>query len=488
MRGIRLLATQVAVWIVEPCADAYLPPSAASSWASPWFHRCPSSRVEAAATSTSWANASAGVQDSRGLHEGLPSHLVDTPASRDLLQLVATLREDEASRRERKKNGDMFHDLRCIDGLLPILKPRGITSADVCRVVRHILKTPYPRFSERASAHETEPLRLPDKPSYGECLHGTNFQTPELQQRQKLRVGHGGTLDPPASGVLVLGVGRGTAHLKGLLDGRQSATIGAAQARPHERESVEGAQDGVHTPDSAISIDLFPAASVQYICSAVSPFGVLPLAVATVRCGVAASKGLDGNLRTMCADSSCWCLKGKKVREVPWETVSFERLEQVIGRFNGLSYLQQPPLFSAKRIRGRHSYELAREGTAYTPADRPPASLVSIDQIKILRRAEVLLVVLGCLLCAISSLFQLPDFEFAVRCSKGTYIRQLAADIAAELGTVGHLQMLVRTRQGCFVLDDCVPLEGLSLDGVLKALRPLTDREDSHAHTGKLRG
>ncbi|XP_026191604.1 uncharacterized protein LOC34619602 [Cyclospora cayetanensis] len=382
MRGIRLLATQVAVWIVEPCADAYLPPSAASSWASPWFHRCPSSRVEAAATSTSWANASAGVQDSRGLHEGLPSHLVDTPASRDLLQLVATLREDEASRRERKKNGDMFHDLRCIDGLLPILKPRGITSADVCRVVRHILKTPYPRFSERASAHETEPLRLPDKPSYGECLHGTNFQTPELQQRQKLRVGHGGTLDPPASGKAPASYASPSLPLP-------------ASVRPRASRVIQGC-----ACQNALLV--FPPAAVLFILPPPVTLGSFPIGffsgvlVLGVGRGTAHLKGLlDGpkeyvarvrlGIETDTLDAA-----GKKVREVPWETVSFERLEQVIGRFNGLSYLQQPPLFSAKRIRGRHSYELAREGTAYTPADRPPASLVSIDQIKILRRAEVL--------------------------------------------------------------------------------------------------
>ena len=57
-----------------------------------------------------------------------------------------------------------------------------------------------------------------------------------------------------------------------------------------------------------------------------------------------------------------------------------------------------------------------------------------------------------------------------VTCSKGTYIRALARDIAAALGTVGHLAELTRTRVGPFCLGDALPLDDLETRGVASAL------------------
>ena len=54
-----------------------------------------------------------------------------------------------------------------------------------------------------------------------------------------------------------------------------------------------------------------------------------------------------------------------------------------------------------------------------------------------------------------------------VTCSKGTYIRSLARDIAEALGTVGHLAHLVRTRVGPFTLHSAVPLESLDITRAL---------------------
>jgi tRNA pseudouridine55 synthase len=51
------------------------------------------------------------------------------------------------------------------------------------------------------------------------------------------------------------------------------------------------------------------------------------------------------------------------------------------------------------------------------------------------------------------------EFDIDVRCSKGTYIRSLAVDIAVALGTVGHLASLRRTMTGGFRLNDAKPLD-----------------------------
>ena len=55
-----------------------------------------------------------------------------------------------------------------------------------------------------------------------------------------------------------------------------------------------------------------------------------------------------------------------------------------------------------------------------------------------------------------------PVITFDVTCSKGTYVRVLGTDIAAKLGTVGHLTALTRTRVGSFHIDDAMTIEELS--------------------------
>jgi tRNA pseudouridine55 synthase len=60
----------------------------------------------------------------------------------------------------------------------------------------------------------------------------------------------------------------------------------------------------------------------------------------------------------------------------------------------------------------------------------------------------------------------------SVRCSKGTYIRSLARDVARALGTVGHLSSLRRTEFGHFVISNAVPLDAVSTDAQLAITSP----------------
>lgn len=63
-----------------------------------------------------------------------------------------------------------------------------------------------------------------------------------------------------------------------------------------------------------------------------------------------------------------------------------------------------------------------------------------------------------------SSIFHLPQVTLRVTCSKGTYIRSLARDIGEALGCGAYLSGLTRTRSGDFSLDDAVPLADLTRD------------------------
>ena len=116
---------------------------------------------------------------------------------------------------------------------------------------------------------------------------------------------------------------------------------------------------------------------------------------------------------------------------------SMADLESVLKRFAG-PILQIPPAFSALKYRGRAYYDYARAGIDVPRVPRP----VEIAAIE---------------LCDWSP----PSAVLRVACGKGTYIRVLAEDIAAALGSCAHLCALRRTASGPFSLADAVTLEAL---------------------------
>lgn len=117
--------------------------------------------------------------------------------------------------------------------------------------------------------------------------------------------------------------------------------------------------------------------------------------------------------------------------------VDEDRLQAVLAKFRG-PIEQVPPMYSALKKEGRPLYELAREGKS---VDRP-ARRVTIHALELLRREP-------------------GRLDLHVACSKGTYIRQLAADLGEALGCGAHLDALRRTGAGAFTLDGAVTLDAL---------------------------
>jgi tRNA pseudouridine55 synthase len=101
--------------------------------------------------------------------------------------------------------------------------------------------------------------------------------------------------------------------------------------------------------------------------------------------------------------------------------------------------MQQPPIYSALKIAGIPSYKLAREGKAKPLAPRP----ITIFSIALVS-------------------YQDPLIRFTVRCSKGTYIRTLCADIGESLGMGAHLTSLVRIASGRFRVQDAKTLDEIA--------------------------
>lgn len=207
-----------------------------------------------------------------------------------------------------------------LDGLLLIDKPTGPTSAEVVRILKKAL--------------------------------------------QVKKIGHLGTLDPFASGLLPICLGAGTKLSQFLMA---------------EQKSYTG----------------------------------------TLRLGV----------ETDTLDST-----GTVTRTAPVPDCPPTLLKKIEQRFSG-DYWQTPPMYSALKRKGVPLYKLARQGIE---VEREP------------RRVHVSHLAL--------TLGEPHAIHFSVSCSKGTYIRVLAADIGRALNSVAHLASLRRTAFGTFSIDQAIPL------------------------------
>jgi tRNA pseudouridine55 synthase len=186
------------------------------------------------------------------------------------------------------------------------------------------------------------------------------------------RAGHAGTLDPMATGVLVVGVEKATRLL-----GHLSLTAKGYQA--------------------------------------------------TIRLGQATD--------TDDAD-------GEVISEHPASGLDESRIRAAAAALTG-TLSQVPPAVSAVRVGGRRAYRLAREGT--------PAALSART-----------VTVSALTITAIRPAGALTDLDADVECSSGTYIRSIARDLGAALGTGGHLTALRRTHVGPYGLNQAATLDELA--------------------------
>lgn len=123
------------------------------------------------------------------------------------------------------------------------------------------------------------------------------------------------------------------------------------------------------------------------------------------------------------------------------------------GRFTG-KIMQVPPAYSAVKIGGRPLYKTAREGKALPKID--PREVM-------IRTFEITSFIPG----------NKPEAGFIVECSKGTYIRSLAADIGRETGYGAYLKQLRRTASGAFDIETASSLDDLTAANIAENLRPM---------------
>ena len=119
------------------------------------------------------------------------------------------------------------------------------------------------------------------------------------------------------------------------------------------------------------------------------------------------------------------------------KNITIDELRETLKNFKG-QQIQIPPVYSALKLNGRKLYEYARQNIPVQKEGR----MIDIEDIKLLK-------------------FKGDSALLKVRCSKGTYIRNLCHDIGKKLGTYGHMGILIRTESKGLHIRNSVSLDHL---------------------------
>ncbi len=214
-------------------------------------------------------------------------------------------------------------------------------------------------FQEGAYIYINKPYRMS---SFGALAHIRYLVSKKIHVK-RVKMGHAGTLDPLATGVLILCTGKATKQIESL--------------QLHTKEYTATLQLGATTP----SYDMEHEVDQTY----------------------------------------------------PTAHITRELIEKTLPQFVG-DIQQVPPLFSAVMVDGHRAYKMARKGEEVELA----AKTVRIDALDL-------------------TAFDAEKMQMSIRvvCGKGTYIRSLARDIGAALGSGAYLTALCRTRVGEVRIEDC---------------------------------
>ena len=169
--------------------------------------------------------------------------------------------------------------------------------------------------------------------------------------------------------------------------------------------------------------------------------GVLPLALGPATRLIQfldeSVKGYDATI-TFGEETDTGDPTGTVVATAPPPSASRDEVEEVLVTFLG-ARMQTPPQYSAVKLKGKRLYQYARAGETVKVDPRP----ITIHGLDILE-------------------YDKQRLRVMISCSRGTYARVLANEIAMALGSVGHLSALCRTRSGPFFSDDALDVNTLS--------------------------
>ena len=239
------------------------------------------------------------------------------------------------------------------------------------------------------------------------------------------KIGHTGTLDPDAEGVLPMCLGNATRICELIAD--------------REKEYLAVMRLGVVTDTQDMSGEILSQIPEEQIPA------ILLQTNADVTAIAKGNPELNTDEIAEAIAKGNPVLNADEAKEGDPEATSKEKTEDSINRrireaaaaFTG-EIDQIPPMYSAIKVNGKRLYDMARKGITVERKARR-ITIYSLDIEKI----------------------ELPLVTMRVRCSKGTYIRTLCEDLGKALGTGAAMQSLLRTRVGQFTLQEARTLDEL---------------------------
>lgn len=254
--------------------------------------------------------------------------------------------------------------------LIPVYKPYRWTSADVIRKLK-----------------------------WAACKHFG---------KKNLKVGHAGTLDPLATGVLIVCIGKAT---------RLAETI-----QREEKEYLAGISFGATTP----SYDLEKAIDRMYPTDRVSE--------ESVRLALKDSVGEQEQIAPLFSAKSVDGVRAYELARKQYRDARKDKTEVMEDFDHSIAETLHRQIITI------YSAELVRFLPEGLPAQVPQEGLRPNPRINVVDTSDL----------------HLPHADIRIACSKGTYIRAIARDLGEALGTGAHLDSLCRTRSGGFRIEDAL--------------------------------
>ena len=251
-------------------------------------------------------------------------------------------------------------------------------------------------------------------------------------------VGHLGTLDPMATGILAVTVGSATKLFDMFLNKTKTYvakfTFGYTTDTLDAEGKIEKALNGVNLPQLE-----------DKRCNSIND---------SIKEKIQAKGVKNEQIRAV---------DDYKVEYINGIIPNLEQIKEILPEFVG-DIEQMPPKYSAKKLQGKKAYDLARKGVEF---ELKP-SKVHIESINIISYVDGVLTV-------------------EITCGAGTYIRSLGRDIALKLNSLATMTSLVRTKLGNWDIEECIDIKDntsvyiqsklLPIDSVFNNLSTLNDED-----------
>ena len=286
------------------------------------------------------------------------------------------------------------------------------------------------------------PIDKPWRWTSADVIRKVKFAAFRHFRKKNLKVGHAGTLDPLATGVLLVCLG--------------PACKRAQEFQDHDKEYVAGIRFGATTPSYDLEKEVdrtFPYDQVtEEAVRAVLPSFLGPQEQVAP---LFSAKSVDG-VRAYEMARKLYRNAQKGILDPDFDAAALETLHRsriTISELELLDYVEASAVPSRTNF---FSPEKRSKKSCPTPDAAATCSQIVISsgaEGGVEKSASFRINV------ADTSALGLPEARIRIACSKGTYIRAFARDLGEALGTGAHLSSLVRTKTGAFRLEDALSLE-----------------------------